>query len=87
MNAEGVEVRVPGWGTTEVIEWIDPEMNYSGAYFSYIVTMLIDSGYTRRKNLHGAPYDFRKGPSMDISFYWMPDKYVDALFHCTLQMS
>lgn len=65
-NSPGVEIRVPGWGDPEVVEWIDPTHNKAGAYFKDIANVLVDLGYERKKNIHGAPYDFRKGPSMSL---------------------
>lgn len=63
VNTEGVSIRVPGWGDSQVVEWIDPEKIAVGAYFSYIANMLVEHGYSRHTNIRGAPYDFRKGPS------------------------
>lgn len=68
-NTPGVEIRIPGWGDPEVVEWIDPTHNKAGAYFKDIANMLVSMGYERRKNLHGAPYDFRKGPSKFFTKY------------------
>ncbi|XP_011207799.1 phospholipase A2 group XV [Bactrocera dorsalis] len=68
-NTPGVEIRVPGWGDPEVVEWIDPTHNKAGAYFKDIANVLVDLGYERKKNIHGAPYDFRKGPSEHHQFF------------------
>lgn len=66
-NTDGVDIALPLWGSTESIEWIDtrPIVDHfdSGAYFNDIVQALTIRGYIRGKNLLGAPYDFRKGPS------------------------
>lgn len=59
-NTPGVQTRVYGWGTTESMEWIW----IFGEYFHYIAESLVERGYVRGENLFGAPYDFRKGPSM-----------------------
>lgn len=61
-NQQGVETRVPGWGTTDVIEWLDPSLKYIGSYFSDIANALVNLGYERNKSLRGAPYEFRIGP-------------------------
>lgn len=67
VSPPGVEIKVPGWGQTETIEWIDttPVLDYLdfGAYFHYIADALVNLGYVRGETLFGAPYDFRKGPS------------------------
>lgn len=65
-NAPGVKIRIPGFGDPRVIEYIDPSFigDYDdGAYFSALAQALLARGYERQKNLFGAPYDFRKGPS------------------------
>lgn len=67
-NTPGVEIRIPGWGNPEVVEWIDPTHNKAGAYFRTISSMLVDYGYVRNKNIRGAPYDFRKAPSKYIGY-------------------
>lgn len=78
-NTDGVEIKLPEWGQTEAIEWIDsrPIVDHfdQGAYFYHIVLALTNRGYTRGVNLFGAPYDFRKGPSKNFkdlyySFEW-----------------
>lgn len=70
-NSPGVDIRVPGWSSTDTMEWIDTTyivQNYDyGAYYTYIVNALVDKGYQRGKHLFGAPYDFRKGPSKFVS--------------------
>ena len=39
---------------------------YAAAYFYHIVEHLVNThGYVRDKNIHGAPYDFRKAPSKE----------------------
>lgn len=60
-NTPGVETRVPGWSETRPLEWIGGD--YFGACYYFIVDTLVKNGYVRDKNLFGAPYDFRKGPS------------------------
>lgn len=63
-NSPGVDIRIPGFGSSEVVEWIDPSHASAGAYFKDIGNILVqDHGYVRNVSLRGAPYDFRKGPS------------------------
>ena len=40
-----------------------------GLYFSFIVDEMTSWGYTRGKNVFGAPYDWRKSPDELHDFY------------------
>lgn len=66
-DSPGVTVKVPKWGSTDGMEWVDETYivdHYDfGAYFDHIVEALVDKGYERSTNIFGAPYDFRRGPS------------------------
>lgn len=64
-NTPGVSIRIPGFGRSEVVEWLDPSITKSlaGAYFKDIANALVAKGYARNVTLRGAPFDFRKAPS------------------------
>lgn len=62
-NAPGVDVRVPGFGSSETVEWLDPSHASTGAYFKDIGNLLVTLGHVRNVTIKGAPYDFRKAPS------------------------
>lgn len=63
-NSPGVLTRVPGFGNSSTVEWLDPTERSPTKYFYNIAeTLVVKLNYTRGKDLHGAPYDFRKGPS------------------------
>ena len=62
-NSPGVDIRVPGFGNTSTIEYVDPSRVSFTGYYNILVNALIGFGYERGKNLKGAPYDFRKAPS------------------------
>lgn len=62
-NPDGVEIRVPGWGGTETVEWLDPSHASTGSYFTDIANTLVQLGHVRNSSVKGAPYDFRKAPS------------------------
>lgn len=62
-NSKGVEIRIPGFGDTTSVEWLDPSEAFPGAYFKDIANTLVALGYERNISLRGAPYDFRKAPS------------------------
>lgn len=59
-NATGVEVRVPGFGGTNTIEFLDKA--YIEAYFDKFVRHFELMGYRKGKDLNGAPYDWRFAP-------------------------
>ncbi|GFQ96262.1 phospholipase A2 group XV [Trichonephila clavata] len=76
-NSPGVDVRVPGFGDTSSMEWLDPQkvaipyiqrMIY-GNYYDDIVNDLVSVGYKRNVDLRGAPYDFRKAPNEMEEYY------------------
>ena len=63
-NPPGVYIRVPGFGQTETIEYLDPLKLSALGYFNNLVDKLVkNAGYTRGVDIRGAPYDFRKAPS------------------------
>lgn len=74
-NNDGVETRIPGFGNTWSVERIgskhDTMIGNARNYFISIVEALVDLGYKRGVDIHGAPYDFRKAASkcLFISFY------------------
>ena len=64
-NSPGVEIRIPNWGDPEIVEWIDPSHASTGSYFKDIANALVKNlSYERKHNIRGAPYDFRKAPSI-----------------------
>lgn len=72
-NAPGVLTRVPGWGKTDTIEYIDPSwtawvLGNLGVYLHDFVEELVYRGYEREKSLRGAPYDFRYAPHSHPEF-------------------
>lgn len=74
-NTPGVFLRIPGFGQSEVVEWLDPSFTKSlaGAYFKDIANALVAHGYERNVTIRGAPYDFRKAPStccFFIKIFW-----------------
>lgn len=65
----GVVTRVPGFGNSSVVEWLDPSQASPGAYFKDIGNMLVGKGHNRNSSLRGAPYDFRRGPNEHQEFF------------------
>ena len=62
-NNPGVEIRIPDFGNSTSVEWIDPSKASAGNYFATIADTILKFGYERNVSLRGAPYDFRKAPS------------------------
>ena len=64
-NNDGVDIRVPDFGGTSSIEYLDPSITYFDTlnYFHDMVQWFVDKGYTRGKDIVGAPYDWRYSPS------------------------
>ena len=69
-NTPGVLTRIPGFGNTSSIEYLDPALSHPGEYFAQFVTSLVkEFGYQRGFSIRGAPYDFRYGPGMIMCFF------------------
>ena len=60
MNSEGVEVRVPGFGKTETVEFLDTTKTIKS--FHTFVEHYVAKGYERGKTIRAAPYDWRLAP-------------------------
>ncbi|KAH9528645.1 hypothetical protein DERF_002567 [Dermatophagoides farinae] len=61
---DGVQIRVPGFGNTTTVEYVDPSRLPISGYFGRMVEhFVVDFGYERGQNIRGAPYDFRKAPN------------------------
>ena len=61
-NVPGVQMRVPYFGNTTGIEYLDPATTYVAEYFGSFVHALVDTGYERGTSIRAAPYDFRSAP-------------------------
>lgn len=83
-NQPGVETRVPGFGDPKRVEYLDPsKLAITGDYFKYIGDVLGKLGYVGGINLHGAPFDFRKGPSELGDFF----KNLSSLIETTYEQN
>ncbi|KAF5269291.1 hypothetical protein FQR65_LT02592 [Abscondita terminalis] len=80
-NAEGVDIRVPGFGATDTVEWLDPSHASSGYYFKDIGNALVNVGHVRNKSIKGAPYDFRKAPNENSEFFDQLKKLIEDTVH------
>ncbi|XP_002739024.1 lysosomal phospholipase A and acyltransferase-like [Saccoglossus kowalevskii] len=68
-NQIGVDVKIPHFGNTSSVEWLDPSKVSYGSYFAPLVDKLITLGYERGITVRGAPYDFRKAPNEGEVFF------------------
>ena len=59
-NNDGVELKIPDFGNTTSVEYLDVGRSSYALYFGNIVDALVDMGYERKKSIFAAPYDFRK---------------------------
>ncbi|XP_026167387.1 lysosomal phospholipase A and acyltransferase isoform X1 [Mastacembelus armatus] len=65
----GVDIRIPGFGKTYSLEYLDPSKRSVGMYFFTIVQSLVDRGYIRDDDVRGAPYDWRKAPNENKEYF------------------
>ncbi|XP_041446024.1 phospholipase A2 group XV isoform X2 [Xenopus laevis] len=77
---EGVDIRVPGFGQTYSLEFLDPSKRSVGSYFYTLVQSLVDWGYTRDENVRGVPYDWRKAPNENSDYFVAVRKLVESMF-------
>ena len=62
-NTPGVHTRIPAFGNTSSIEYLDPSLYNPGRYFApFVDTLVKQLGYKRGITIRGAPYDFRYEP-------------------------
>ena len=63
MNNCGVQIRVPGFGNTSTVEYLDPGLKAVGKYLEPFVEFFVKLGYVRGKSIRAVPYDWRLSPS------------------------
>ncbi|XP_075392349.1 lysosomal phospholipase A and acyltransferase [Tenrec ecaudatus] len=76
---EGVDVRVPGFGQTSSLEYLDPSRSSVGSYFHTVVESLVNWGYTRGQDVRGAPYDWRRAPNENGPYFLALRKMIEEL--------
>ncbi|VDD96086.1 unnamed protein product [Enterobius vermicularis] len=79
-NMPGVDIRIPGFGSTESIEWLDKSKTSIGRYFTDIVKALVSLGYRRGKDIVGAPFDWRKAPNELTNYYEALRKLIERTY-------
>jgi len=84
-NVAGVETRVPGWGQTSSVEYLDPSwsawvIGNAGSYMKDLVQHFVDLGYERGRTIRAAPYDFRLGPQSQGQYFDRLKRLVEDSF-------
>ncbi|XP_062317813.1 phosphatidylcholine-sterol acyltransferase [Osmerus eperlanus] len=77
-NAPGVEVRVPGFGKTYPIEFLDT--NRLAGYFHTMVQHMVNMGYVRNETVRGAPYDWRVAPNENEEYFAQLKALVEEMY-------
>lgn len=78
-NSPGVQVRVPGFGQTYPIEFLDN--NNLAGYFHTMVQHLVNMGYTRNQTVRGAPYDWRLTPNENAEYFTKLQDLVEEMYN------
>lgn len=68
-NAPGVEVKVPYFGTTKGVSYLDPSLYHPGEYFAEMVAALENIGFEENISLRAAPFDFRYAPNSALEYF------------------
>uniref|UniRef100_A0A674ICC4 Lecithin-cholesterol acyltransferase n=1 Tax=Terrapene triunguis TaxID=2587831 RepID=A0A674ICC4_9SAUR len=66
-NAPGVQIRVPGFGKTYSVEYLDKSK--LAGYLHTLVQNLVNNGYVRDQTVRAAPYDWRIGPNQQPEYF------------------
>lgn len=80
-NAVGVETRIPGFGGTFSVEYLDKSKRSVGLYFAPLVNQLAGQGYVRGKTIRGAPYDFRKAANEQEEYFKNLQSLIEETYH------
>jgi lysophospholipase-3 len=71
-NAPGVRTRTPGFGSTEAVEFLDPQFEHGDSdYFHDLVEALVAAGGVRNSSVRASPYDFRRAPTSAYRGAWL----------------
>ena len=84
-NVAGVETRVPGWGQTHSVEYLDPSwsawlLGDVGNYLHHLVQYFVDLGYRRGDTIRAAPFDFRLAPHSQADYFRRLKALVEEMF-------
>ncbi|XP_043563102.1 group XV phospholipase A2 [Chiloscyllium plagiosum] len=76
----GVDVRIPGFGKTYPLEFLDPSKRTVGIYFYTLVKSMVEWGYLRDEDVRGAPYDWRRAPNENGPFFKELQKMIESMY-------
>ncbi|XP_068242151.1 lysosomal phospholipase A and acyltransferase-like [Palaemon carinicauda] len=80
----GVQVRIPGFGSTSSVEYLTSEkISQSGYMIEPIENVLLPLGYKRDVDLRAAPYDFRKAPNEMHQYFENLRELIEEMYHET----
>ena len=84
-NVPGVVTRVPGWGQTDSVEYLDPSwsawlLGDVGNYMHTLVQYFVQLGYRRGDTIRAAPYDFRLAPHSQPDYFRRLKVLVEEMF-------
>lgn len=68
-DSPGVEVRVPYFGSTESVSYLDPSLYHPGEYFADMVNALVKLGLVDGLSIRAAPFDFRYAPNSAQEYF------------------
>ncbi|KAG1659778.1 Group XV phospholipase A2 [Nymphon striatum] len=79
-NKQGVYTRVPGFGDTYSVEWLDSSSTKEVDYFATMVNYLVRRGLKRGVSIRGAPLDFRKAPNEHQGYFGRLRKLIESTY-------
>ncbi|XP_063168726.1 phosphatidylcholine-sterol acyltransferase isoform X2 [Candoia aspera] len=77
-SAPGVHIRVPGFGQTFSVEYLDNSK--LAGYMHTLVQHLVNNGYVRDQTVRAAPYDWRLGPMEQEDYYRKLRALIEEMF-------
>lgn len=86
-NAPGIETRVPSFGSTNSLLYLNPHLKHITSYMAPLVKSLKKLGYKDGKTLFGAPYDFRYGLAAEGHPSLIGSKFLEDLKNLIEQAS
>lgn len=77
-NAPGVDIRVPGFGKTHTVEYLD-KAKLAG-YLHTLVQNLVNNGYVRDETVRAAPYDWRLAPNVQEEYFHKMKDLIEEMY-------